>query len=68
MLDHPPTRGPGTMVIPAEASEGHVQLGAMRLSRTTIDAQPQQFKNLVITDELIKKSLNWIHRLESWND
>ena len=61
VLDQPPARGPGAMVIPAEASEGHVQLGAVTLSRTTIDAQPQQFKNFVITDELMKKSLNWIH-------
>ena len=62
------------MVIPAEASEGHVQLGAVTLSRTAIDAQPQQFKNVVITDELMKKSLNWIHerlcyitRSYAWN-
>ena len=26
VLDHPPARGPGAMVVPAEASEGHVQL------------------------------------------
>lgn len=62
-LDHPPARGPGIMVIPAESSEGHVQLGAVTLSRITIDSQPQQFKNVVITDELIKKSLNWIVKL-----
>ena len=33
----------------------------MTLSRTTTDAQPQQFKIVVITDELMKMSLNWIH-------
>ena len=39
VLDHPPARGPGTMVISAEASEGHVQLGAVSLSRITIDVE-----------------------------
>ena len=49
------------MVIPAGASEGRVQFGAVTLTRTSIEAQPAEFQNIEITEEMIKKSLSWIH-------
>ena len=61
MLDHPGSRGPGVMITPAEASEGRVQFGAIELIRASIEEQPEAFQNVVITEVMIKKSLDWIH-------
>ena len=56
-LHHPGSRGPGFMIIPAEVSEGRVQFGVICLTRTSIDAQPAAFRNVDITEVMIKKSL-----------
>ena len=60
-LDHPGSRGPGFGNIAAEASEGRVQFGAISLTRASIDAQPAAFRNVDITEVMIKKSLCWMH-------
>ena len=60
-LDHPGSRGLGFGIIPAEASEGRVQLSAISLTRGSIDAQPAAFRNVEITEMMIKKSLCWMH-------
>ena len=61
MLDHPSSRGPGFMITPAEASAGRVQYGAIELTRASVEQQPEAFQNVVITEVMIKQSLDWIH-------
>ena len=61
MLDHPNGRGPGFLVTSAEASAGRVQFGAIDLTRATIERQPEAFRNIDISEVMIKNSLNWIH-------
>ena len=61
MLDHPNSRGPGFLVTPAEASAGRVQYGAIELTRASIERQPEAFQHIVISEVMIKKSLDWIH-------
>ena len=60
-LDHPGSRGPGFGLIPAEASEGRVRFGAIELTRASIDAQPEAYRNVAITEVMIKKSVCWMH-------
>ena len=61
MLDHSGSRGPGFMFIPAESSEGRVRFGAIEFTRASIDEQPEAYRNVAITEVMIKKSLDWIH-------
>ena len=61
VLGHPGSRGPGFVITPAESSEGHVRFGAIELIRASIDEQPEAYRNVAITEVMIKKSLNWIH-------
>ena len=56
MLDHPNGRGPGFLVIPAGASAGRVQFGAIELTRIIIDKQPEAFRDNK-SEAMIKNSL-----------
>ena len=61
MLDHPNSRGLGFLVTPAEASAGRVQYGVIELTRASIERQPEAFQHIVISEVMIKKSLEWMH-------
>ena len=61
MIDHPGSRGLGFMFIPAESSEGRARIGDIELTCASIDEQPEAFRNVTITEVMIKKSLDWIH-------
>ena len=61
MLDHPGSTGPGFIVIPAESLGGRVTFGPIELTRASIEEQPETFRNVTITEVMVKKSLDWIH-------
>ena len=64
VLDHPPQRGSGVMVISPKSSDGRVIFGAVRLiAKSVIDKLTHKFEyqDTDMTRERMELAFTWIH-------